>query len=139
MFKTILLPVDLSDRHGPALDAAVALAGQSGGEVILLHVIEIIPALSMEEEMDFYRRLEKVARSHLGKLSNVLKQHKVRGRGEILCGSRGPDILRYAADSGTELIVLTAPRPDPSNPAAGWGSLSYKISLLAPCPVLLVK
>ena len=38
-----------------------------------------------------------------------------------------------------DLIVLTSPRPDPENPVALLGSLSHKIGLLAPCPVLLVK
>jgi hypothetical protein len=48
---------------------------------------------------------------------------------------------RTAASSFTSLrmIVLTAPRLDPNNPGASWGSLSYKISMLASCPVLLVK
>jgi nucleotide-binding universal stress UspA family protein len=139
MFKVILLPVDLSDRHGPALNAAIALAGQSGGEVILLHVIEVIPGLSMAEEKEFYRRLEKLARSHLEKLSKVPQQHKVNCRGEILYGNRGPEILRLAVQTRADLIVLTAPRLDPTNPAAGWASLSYKVGMLAPCPVLLVK
>jgi nucleotide-binding universal stress UspA family protein len=139
MFQTILLPVDLSDRHGPALDAAVALARQSGGEVILLHVIEVIPGLSFEEEKDFYRRLEKAARSHLGQLSKVLTQAKARWRGEILYGCRGREIIRFADEIKADLIVLTAPRPDPSKPSASWGSLSYKVSVVAACPVLLVK
>jgi hypothetical protein len=38
-----------------------------------------------------------------------------------------------------DLIVLTAPRIDPDHPVAGWASLSFKISLLAECPILLVK
>jgi hypothetical protein len=61
VFKKILLPVDLTDKHLPALDVAADLAKQSGGEVLLLHVIEVISGLSMEEERDFYGRLEKRA------------------------------------------------------------------------------
>ncbi len=52
---------------------------------------------------------------------------------------RGPDIVRFAKEQGSEVIVLTAPHVDPAQPTAGWGSLSYKVGLFAPCPVLLVK
>jgi hypothetical protein len=49
------------------------------------------------------------------------------------------EIIRYATEAKADLIIAIAPRVDPKNVAAGWGSLSYKISLLSPCPVLLVK
>jgi nucleotide-binding universal stress UspA family protein len=48
-------------------------------------------------------------------------------------------VVRYAAEGKVDLIVLTAPRFDKNHPAVGWGSLSYKVGMLAPCPVLLVK
>lgn len=139
MFKMILLPVDLSDKHQQALTAAAELARQSGGEVILLHVIETISGVSMEEERNFYQRLEKVARKHLERLASQLSQWKIPCRSEVLFGNRGPEIVRFAAGQGIDLIALTSPRIDPQNLGTGWASLSWKISLLSPCPVLLVK
>jgi nucleotide-binding universal stress UspA family protein len=138
MFKKILLPVDRSDKHGPALNIAAEMAGQ-GGEVELLHVIEIIHGLSMDEEKDFYRRLEKLSRAHVERLGGWIKERNVACHAQILFGSRGPEIIRYARENHCDLIVLTSPRLDPGNLAEGWGSLSYKIGLAAPCPVLLVK
>jgi nucleotide-binding universal stress UspA family protein len=139
MFKKILLPVDLSDRHQKALDTAADLAKQSTGEVTLLHVIEIIAGLSLEEEKSFYKRLEKSAQQHLARLAEYLKRQQIACRMEILYGHRGPEIIRYAGEESADLIVLTSPRIDPNNPGVGWGSLSYKIGMLATCPVLLVK
>jgi nucleotide-binding universal stress UspA family protein len=139
MFKKILVPIDLTDRHGAALDAAMDLAQQSGGEVVLIHVIEVIPGLSMEAEREFYNRLERMARAHLDRLGARLGDRAVRFREEVLFGNRGMEVIRYAAHMGIDLIVLTSPRIDPHNLAAGWGSLSYKISITCPCPVLLVK
>jgi nucleotide-binding universal stress UspA family protein len=139
MFKKILLPVDLSKKHQQAVDTAAELARQSGGEVVVLHVIEVIPGLSMEEEKDFYSRLEKAAQKHVTKLAAHLKSRQVAATTEILYGNRGWEIVHYATGRNVDLILFTAPRPDPSNPASGWGSLSYKISVLSPCPVLLVK
>lgn len=139
MFQKILLPVDLSDRHGRAVESAARLAAQNSGEVILLHVIELIPGLPMEDEKAFYGRLEKLAASHLEKISRLLKQKSARCRHEILFGNRGSETVRYAREHGIDLIIVTSPRVDPEHIATGWGSLSYKIGLAATCPVLLVK
>jgi nucleotide-binding universal stress UspA family protein len=139
MFKNILLPVDLTERHQPVLDAAVELVRQSKGEITLLHVIEIIPGLSLDEERVFYNRLERMARAHLERLGQELTGRQVSWRLEVRYGHRAVEVARYAREQGSNLVVLTAPRLDPENPAAGWASLSYKIGLLSPCPVLLVK
>jgi nucleotide-binding universal stress UspA family protein len=48
-------------------------------------------------------------------------------------------IVEFAEKNGADLIVLTAPRLDPSQLSTSWGSLSYKVGILARCPVLLVK
>jgi len=139
MFRKILLPVDLTARHQQAIEAATDLARQSGGEVTLLHVIEVIPGLAFEEEKPFYQRLEKKALKHLEDLGGRFEKAGVRWRLAILFGARAPEVVRYATETQADLIVLTSPRFDPERPAAGWGSLSHKVGLLAACPVLLVK
>jgi universal stress protein A len=139
MFKKILVPVDLSDRHGQALDIAVRLAKERNGEVTLLHVIEIIPGLWPEEERDFYERIEQRARDHLARLGRSLEQCQVLRREEIVYGNRAQEIVRYAMEAGIDLIVLTSHRIDLQDPSAGWGTVSYKVGILSQCPVLLVK
>jgi nucleotide-binding universal stress UspA family protein len=138
MFKKVLLPVDLSNRHGQALKIGYSLALQNRGELILLHVIELISGLSMREEKAFYEKLEKAAETHLRKLAKK-GSAKITVRRRIILGRRGASIIKFATQMGADLIVLTAPKVDFKNPSPGWGSLSYKISILARCPVLLVK
>lgn len=138
MFRKILLPLDLTDRHEPALEAAVRLARENDAEVILLHVIEVIPGLSREEEATFYRRLERMATAHLERWGATLAG-RVAARGEVIFGNRMQEVVGYATRTGTDLIVLSSPSLDPENVAAGWGSLSYRIGILCSCPVLLVK
>jgi len=139
MFKNILLPVDLSDRHQPALDIATELARQSGGEITLLHVVELIAGLSVEEEKPFYNRLERLAQQHLERLGGQVLARGIACRLVVILGQRAAEIARYATEKSVNLIVLTAPRIDPARPAAGWGSLSYRVGILSQCPVLLVK
>jgi nucleotide-binding universal stress UspA family protein len=138
MFRNILLPVDLSERHDRALNVAAELAA-GGGQVILLHVIETIAGLSPDEERHFYGRLERASRAHLERLGRRLAERRTHCRAEVRYGHRAQECVRFAEDAGTDLIVLTAPRFDPDAPAAGWGSLSYKVGVLSRCPVLLVK
>ena len=139
MLKHILLPVDLTDKHQKAVAAAADLAAQFGAEVTLLHVVELIPGIAQDEEKEFYKRLERIARKHLERFSAGLTERQVSCRGEVLIGNRTAEVVRYAQERGVDLIIVTAPQVTPANPAAGWGSLSYKIGALAACPVLLVK
>jgi nucleotide-binding universal stress UspA family protein len=139
MFKKILLPVDLTDRHGPALDVAGELAARGGGEVTLLHVIETIAGLPPDSDRAFYGGLERTARGHLDRLGKRLGERGLPCRLEVRYGHRAQECARYAEETGADLVVLTAPRFDPAAPAAGWGSMSYRIGILCRCPVLLVK
>jgi nucleotide-binding universal stress UspA family protein len=138
MFKKILLPLDLSDRHRRAVDIAAALAKQSGGEVVLLHVIEMIPGLPLEEEKAFYERLEKMAQMHLEPIARRLGERKVPCQSKVIYGHRAREVVDQAEALAADVIVLTAPQLDAGNPT-GWGSLSWKIGVLCRCPVLLVK
>ena len=139
MFKRILLPIDLSDKHHQAVEIAANLAGPNGGEVVLIHVVELIAGIPIEEERAFYQRLEKTAKSHLERLGDRLKQSNVAWRAKVFIGHRVPEIIRHAEEMKADLIVLTSPPLDPNNLLAGMGSMSYKIGLFSPCPVLLVK
>ena len=139
MFKKILVPVDVSDRHQQALDIAGRLAKQNDGEVILLHVIEVLPGLWLEEERDFYERLEQMSREHLAKSGRSLETYQVPRREEIVYGSRAHEIVRYAVELSVDLIVLSSHRIDLQDPNSGWGTVSYKVGILSQCPVLLVK
>jgi nucleotide-binding universal stress UspA family protein len=139
MFRNILIPVDLTDRHGPALTIAGQLAAQSGGTVTVLHVIELLHGLGREDEPAFYDRLERKARGHIDRLAETLRAKQVTAQADLLYGERGREVLRYAQEHATDLIVLTSHPVDPTQPGMGWNTLSYFIGVAARCPVLLVK
>jgi nucleotide-binding universal stress UspA family protein len=136
-FKHILVPVDLSDRHGRALEIAAGLVAP-GGEVTLLHVIELVRGMPRDEEADFYGRLESKSRAFLDRLVGGLRGGGVTCRGETLFGRRVGEVLAHAQRAGSDLIVLASHTAVPGEPE-GWGTLSHQIAALSPCPVLLVK
>jgi nucleotide-binding universal stress UspA family protein len=139
MFRLILLPVDLTDRHETALKTAAELSRLGRGEVVLLHVIELLNGLDFEEDRAFYQRLEEKARRHLQRLGKGLDERQVPWRMEIWLGRRAEQVVQCARQTGADLVVLTSPIPDAEKPLAGLGSLSFRLALAAPCPVLLVR
>lgn len=139
MFQKILLPIDLTDRHQAAIDAAVELAAREGGAIALLHAVEKITGLAPDEEKGFYSGLERSARNHLDKWAAKIAAKKIPVQTEIRFGHRAAECVKFAMETQADLIVLTAPRIDPANPATSLASMSYKIGILSQCPVLLVK
>jgi nucleotide-binding universal stress UspA family protein len=143
MFRKILVPVDFTDKNEPALAAALQTAShaeaEQRGEVELLHVIETIEHIGFDEMADFYRGLETRASAKLFALEERFRDAGVAVRHEILYGKRAEVIVRHAEDLGIDLIVLSSHKVDRDHPALGMGTISYRIAIVARCPVLLVK
>lgn len=139
MFRHILVPTDLTDRTVKALDAAIDVAAGEEARVTLLHVIETIAGAEFEEFSSFYHKLEKRARERLNDI--MARSSKTRGSIDvaIVYGSRAEEVLRFARSEAIDLIVLSSHPVDPSQPHRGLGTMSYKLGILAPCAVLLIK
>jgi nucleotide-binding universal stress UspA family protein len=136
MFRRILVPTDLTDESRQALDLALALASPAGAHVTLLHVIERIPNLDDRELRSFYDQLEHDGRSRLHDLSASAHQPgNVEIEHLVLFGRRAEEIVRTAEDSNCDLVILQ----HASDQRPLLGSISYKVSVLAPCSVLLLK
>lgn len=132
MFKTILVPVDLSEVEvaQPAIDKAVALAGISGGTVALVYVRSILPVTFMEyvppafdeeQQSDAERRLTALAASlhvpggkvtsavRMGAVYNeVLAEAKKIGADLVVVGSHRPGMATYLLGSNASTIVRHA-------------------------------
>ena len=139
MFRTIVVPVDLTDRNRPAVEMAAKLATPSRGTIHLLHVIETIPGFSVEEEPEFYGRLEKRASQHLEALSAPLRDSGIRVEADVIYGPRAKTILDETRKIGADLLVIQSHRIDGERRGEGLGTLSHQVGLFAPCPVLLVR
>lgn len=139
MFQHILVPVDYTKKNRHALDIAVNLAQSSQALVSVLHVIEIIYATPVEEFKSFYTALEEQAMQKMQDLLAPYNDGAVQIERMIRYGNRVQEIVRFAQEQGIDLVVMNSHRLDPNQPAQGWGTISYKVSILTECPVLLVK
>lgn len=143
MFRKILVPVDFTEKNEAAIEAALQIAAgrnpDDEAQIYLLHVIETIEHVEFDEMKDFYRELENRSVAKLTKLEERIRQAGVKGFHDLQYGKRAEAIVRYAEDHGMDLIVLSSHKVDRDHPALGWGTISYRIAIVARCPVLLVK
>ena len=137
MFRRVLVPVDFTRRNVRAVKIAAKVASSRGASLTLLHVIERVDAGDDAALAGFYRGLEKSARTKMGTL--LAAAGKVPTHAEIVYGNRVDEVLRLADENRADLIVMGSHRVDRKHPGQNWGTISYKVGILARCPVLLVK
>ncbi len=75
-------------------------------------------------------------------MSNVA--HRLEAEGlvvdqRIAIGKPLAEVIRGVAEMPVDLVVLSSHKVDFERGASSWGTLSYQLSVLCPCPVLLVK
>ena len=139
MFHHVLVPVDLSPKNEQTLEIAVKVASLDKGKVTTLHVIELIADTSFEEFKDFYDRLEQKAQGEMEKLVAPYAESGAKIEQSIVFGNRTEKILEFAESQAVDLLVMNSHKVNLSDSAQGWGTLSYKLGILAQCPVMLVK
>jgi nucleotide-binding universal stress UspA family protein len=137
MFDRILVPVDLTDRNLRALGMAARLAGEAG-EVTLYHVIETLD-LPFDELEDFYQRLHDRAQAEMDRMAESVSEGGVSVLQRISYGNRLREILAFATEDESQLIVMSSRRLDPKEAPTGFATLSHQVAMLSQVPVLLVK
>lgn len=138
-FRHILVPVDFTEKNRAAIDVAITLAHTAQATVTLLHIIEQL--FTDDDEIDeFYERLETRAMSELDALAQQVIDAGFAVQRKVRYGKRGPGIVDFATeDPQCDLIVMNARPVDQEHPESGLGAISFQVSLLCHCPVLLVK
>jgi nucleotide-binding universal stress UspA family protein len=139
MFKHILVPIDLSDRNTRTLRMARALAVGSGARVTLLHVVQRVPNISVQEMRPFYHRLLQASRKKLAATAALFAGKGLAVRSEVLIGEPARQIVRLASARRADLVIMGSHKVDPTRRTRGWGTTSYKVGIFCQCPILLVK
>jgi nucleotide-binding universal stress UspA family protein len=138
-FQHILVPVDFTEKNLTALDLVFDLAVASHARVTLLHVIETIDVELDRELEQFYAKLQERADSELERLSQRFVAAGLAIDRKTRYGKRLLEIVNDIVERKSDLVVMSSHKPDLSKPLQTWATLSYQVSVLCPCPVLLVK
>ncbi len=138
-FQHILVPVDFTEKNLAALDIAFEIAVQNQARVTLLHVIEKIDDFSDVEIEEFYVRLEARANTELETMAQRFEEAGLTVDRKIRYGKRMQEIVQDSVDREIGLIILSSHKIERDHPVESWGTLSYQVSVLCQCPVLLVK
>jgi nucleotide-binding universal stress UspA family protein len=139
MFKNILVPTDLSEKSVTALDIALKIGSEDEPKITLLHVIETIDEADYGEFEKFYEKLKDRAQRKMDEMAGRCGVKAPLVQKKIVFGNRVNEIVRFAHENGIDLIILSSHRIDSVDAAAGWATISYRVGILSPCPVMMVK
>jgi universal stress protein A len=143
-WKKILCPADFSDPSFEAMDAAAELARHFSSELLVIHVVTLIPALatghissSAFTVHDLQQQLEKSSKKILEEHIEKRIPKGVSKRGMLLAGDPASRIVDTAIDETVDLIVI-ATRGQTGLKRIVFGSVAEKVVRLAGAPVLTI-
>lgn len=136
MYKTILVPIDLSDaeRGKPMIEIARKL-GPKDGKIVLVNVVEDIPgyaAVEIPKEL-----LVKIREDAHATLKAMAKAAGVKGDVMVRSGSPRTAILSVAEEKDADLIIIASHKPGLQDYLLG--STAARIVRHAKCSVLVVR
>jgi nucleotide-binding universal stress UspA family protein len=126
----VLYCTDFSEHSERALSYAISATAEYDAELTLLHVIEHVPRSANPEELlaTCEQRLSKL----IPETRKTLKVKEVVRKGKPY-----EEIVRYAQETQVDLITMAARGADALDRAV-FGSTTYRVIQLGPCPVLAV-
>jgi nucleotide-binding universal stress UspA family protein len=133
--KSILVDIDTSAVHHPALDHAVSLAARCHAPVKIVDVLPWVPPrvrhfVTPERERDLVEhrreRLEAVAKTVQGVATTT----------DLLRGRPGTALIQEVLRSNHDLLVRSHGRHDEGNPRP-FGAIDMELLRQCPCPVWL--
>jgi nucleotide-binding universal stress UspA family protein len=146
LFRRVLCAIDFSDSSMRALEYAVSLAQEAGGQLTLMHVVELLPEdVGLESSWATQRTVaDYVAAARTAGQARLEAAVPDAARQycevETVLGSGKPyrEILREAAARQSDLLVLGVHGRNPLDLLV-FGSTAQQVVRRADCPVLTVR
>jgi nucleotide-binding universal stress UspA family protein len=138
--ERILVPVDFSDSSARALRHGAEQAAESGGSLIIVHVV---PAnygwlkIGRDESRDLDHSLQRQAADRLRAFADEHVGYNVAADLEVRIGQPAEEIVAAARESKCDSIVLST-RGLSGLDRYLIGSVADRVARLAPCPVVLM-
>jgi len=129
--RKILVGMDFSDPAQSASEFALSLAREYGAELTLLHVLEHFPSST-----DLECRMAEVTK-HLDQAVPTHERRNCIVKSVVRVGKPYQQIIQFAVETQSDLVVMGV-RGHGALDIAVFGSTTYRVVQLGPCPVLAV-
>jgi nucleotide-binding universal stress UspA family protein len=141
--KRILVPTDFSESAQHAFGYGLSFAREYHAELVLLHVVENLTVgyasdLFPVPMAEVFQEISGYARSELAKLATQAREKGVVVSELVVQGKPSAEIIRQAAESQVDMIVLGTHGKGMLDQAL-FGSTTERVVRRAPCPVLTVR
>ena len=135
MYNTILIPVDFAheEQSIQTLQKAAKLIGD--GDIILLHVIEVIPEYILAQLPDEARFGKEEGATEV--MQDLIDKSGVKARIEVKKGRSYDGIVKSAKENDVDLIIINSHQPNFEDYLLG--STATKVVRHAPCAVLVER
>jgi universal stress protein A len=144
MFRRVLFGTDFSPASRPAFRRAIALARQSRGRLLIVHVVPSGMPLGAEGYVTprMYQEMETAirqsAQKQLDRLVAQAKKAGVAARGLLLTGA-APEAIALTARKERSDVVIVGTHGRTGLDRLLAGSVASRIVGTAPCPVMTVR
>ena len=141
-FRRILVPVDFSKDAEAALELAIELAKETGGELHLLHAYELPASVTMAYGVaipqSVWDGVQEAASARLAELLDRVKKAGVKATPHLVTAPAADAIADAAGAHHADLIVMGT-RGLTGLRHVLLGSVAERTIRIAPCPVLTLK
>jgi nucleotide-binding universal stress UspA family protein len=143
MFYRIIVPTDFSSCSEEAWRLAQRLAGMSGAELVLTHVLTEAPLFRegpfiMPKVREVFEAARSFADSAIKEWAAKARAEGLSARVALRSGVAYQEIVALAVDERADLIVIGTHGRGGIDRAL-LGSVADRVIRLAPCPVLTVR
>jgi nucleotide-binding universal stress UspA family protein len=114
MYKTILVPLDGSERAEAILRHVEDLAKSWGAKVIFLQVVEPIPVavgpdgLNPALDQAAFAEQLSMAESYLTRVEREFREKGINAKRRVACGTVVGQVLNVAKEEGVDLIAMAS-------------------------------
>jgi len=133
MYKNILIPTDLSNEEATTDSLKKAEQFSDGGQILLLHVLDVIPAYALVGLPDDL--VQNQIPQTRKKLMGIIEKSGVKADIEVREGSSYNQIIKSAEEHEANLIIINSHQPGLQDYLLG--STAAKVVRHAPCAVLV--
>ncbi|MFL0583789.1 universal stress protein [Solibacillus silvestris] len=139
MYQHILLAADGSQNSIRAAKEALKIALIHAETLVtIIFIIDMENAKTDVLHSSSIESLYMERRRKLVPIEELFNEHQVRYKVEIIHGSPGPEIIKYANTQNVDLVVIGS-RGLNSLQEMVLGSVSHKVMKRVQCPAMLVK